>query len=266
MLAAYFLVLLIGLAIGSFLNVCIYRIPRNQSIILPASHCPNCKKPIRFYDNIPILSYILLGGRCRYCHKPISIIYPIVELLTAILFILAFYKFGFTLSFLRAILLISFLILVTFIDLEFQIAPFRITLAGLVIGFLTSFFIPKFSTKSLLGIVLGGLFVFLAWALWRYLLSGLFKTAMGIRQKEGIGFGDLPLTAMIGAFLGWQDLIVAIFLAVVAGVVIGFVLRVVKKNQPGQPIAFGPFLAFGGLISLFFGKIIINWYLNQFLY
>lgn len=265
MLPVYLLVLLIGLAIGSFLNVCIYRIPRNKSLILPASHCPNCKKPIKFYDNIPVLSYILLSGRCRYCAKSISVVYPIVELLTAILFIFAFYKFGFTLSFLRAIIFISFLIVVTFIDLELQIAPFRITITGLIAGLVTGFFIPGFFTNSLLGIGLGGLFVFLAWALWRYLLSGLFKTAMGIRQKEGIGWGDLPLTAMIGAFLGWRDLIVTIFIAVFAGVVIGLTLRIIKKNQPGQPIAFGPFLAFGGIVSLFFGETIIIWYLNQLL-
>lgn len=254
-----------GLALGSFFNVCIYRIPRNKSLVFPASYCPNCKKPIKPFDNIPVLSYLVLKGKCRYCKKSISSRYPTVELLTAILFAAAALKFGPTIPMLRAIIFISFLIAVTFIDLEHQIAPFRITIPGLIIGLATSFLLPEFISSSLIGMLLGALFVFLAWALWHYLLSSLFQAALGIKQKEGIGWGDLPLTAMIGAFLGWQYLIVAIFAAVVCGVIIGLILRMAKRNKPGQPIAFGPFLALGSLISLFLGNSIIYWYLNQFL-
>ncbi|MEO0115388.1 MAG: prepilin peptidase [candidate division WOR-3 bacterium] len=259
------IVFIFGLAIGSFLNVCIHRIPRNQSLLFPASHCPKCKKPIKPFDNIPVLSYIILGGKCRNCKKPISLIYPTVELVTAILFTIAFLKFGLTWSFLRAVLFFGFLIVVTFIDLQFQIAPFQITIPGLIVGILTSFLLPQITLSSVLGMLLGGLFVLLVWVLWRYLLSGLFQVTAGIKQKEGIGWGDLPLTAMIGAFLGWRNLLVAIFVAVIVGVFIGLILRVSKKNQPGQPIAFGPFLAIGGVVGLLFGEMIANWYLNQFL-
>ncbi len=254
-----------GLAIGSFFNVCIYRIPRNKSLVFPASNCPNCKKSIKPYDNIPILSYIILKGKCRYCKKSISIRYPIVELLTAVLFAAAALKFGPSIPLLRAIFFISFLIVVTFIDLEHQIAPFRITIPGLILGLLTSLLQPEFISRYIIGMLFGAFFVFLAWALWRYLLSGIFQAVLGIKQKEGIGWGDLPLTAMIGAFLGWQYLIVVIFAAVVCGVIIGLILRIVKRSKPGQPIAFGPFLALGSLISLFLGNFIIYWYLNQFM-
>lgn len=250
-----------GLVLGSFFNVCIYRIPRNKSLIFPPSHCPTCKKRIKIYDNIPILSYILLLGKCRFCKKPISIRYPLVELLTGLLFAAAAFKFGFSMALLSAIIFISFLIIVSFIDLEHQIAPFRLTIPGLLLGLLTSLFLPGFILSSFIGMIAGGLFVFLAWLFWRYLLSSL----LGIKQKEGIGWGDLPLTAMIGAFLGWRDLIVAIFAAVVAGVIVGLILRGVKRNKTGQPIPFGPFLAIGGLIGLFFGQKIISLYWNSFL-
>lgn len=130
----------IGLALGSFFNVCIYRIPRNESLIFPPSHCPSCQKKIKAYDNIPILSYILLFGKCRFCKKPISIRYPLVELLTGLLFAVAAIKFGFGVALLRAIIFISFLIIVSFIDLEHQIAPFRVTIPGLLLGLVTSLF------------------------------------------------------------------------------------------------------------------------------
>ncbi len=254
-----------GLAIGSFFNVCIYRIPRNKSLVFPASHCPNCKKPISPYDNIPVLSYLILKGKCRNCKKSISIRYPIVELLTALFFATAAFKFGPTIPLLRAIIFLSFLLIVTFIDLEYQIAPFRITIPAVILGLVSSFFLPEFVSNYIIGMLLGALFVILVWILWRYLLSDVFQAAMGIKQKEGIGWGDLPLIAMIGVFLGWRLLIVAIFAAVVCGVIIGLILRIIKRNKPGQPIAFGPFLALGSLISLFFGKSIIYWYLNRFL-
>lgn len=254
-----------GLAMGSFFNVCIYRIPRNKSLVFPASHCPNCKKPINPYDNIPILSYLILKGKCRYCKNPISIRYPIVELLTALLFAFAALKFGPTIPLLRAVIFLSFLLIVTFIDLDYQIAPFRITIPGIILGTVTSFLLPGFFSNYLIGLLLGALFVILVWAFWRYLLSDLFQAAIGIKQKEGIGWGDLPLTAMIGVFLGWRLLIVAIFTAVLCGVIIGLILRIIKRNKPGQPIAFGPFLALGSIISLFLGESIIYWYLNRFL-
>jgi leader peptidase (prepilin peptidase) / N-methyltransferase len=255
------IVFIFGLAMGSFFNVCIYRIPRNESLIFPPSHCPNCKKRIKAYDNIPVLSYILLFGKCRFCKKPISIRYPLVELLTGLLFAATVFKFGYSITLLRAIIFISFLIIVGFIDLEHLIAPFRLTIPGLLVGLITAFLLPGFALSSFIGMFAGGLFVFLAWLLWRYLLRYL----LGIKQKEGIGWGDLPLTAMIGAFLGWQYLLVALFASIFLGAIIGLVVRAVKKGKPGEPVPFGPFLALGSLISLFFGQSIINLYLNLLL-
>lgn len=254
-----------GLAVGSFFNVCIYRIPRGKSLIHPPSHCPNCKKPIKPYDNIPVLSYILLAGKCRDCRKSISIRYPAVELLTAILFAAAYYKFGFSVSLMRALIFLGFLIIVTFIDIDYQIAPFRVTIPGLLLGLTTSFLLPEKTVNAFIGMLFGALFILFAWAFWRFFLANLFRAALGISQKEGVGWGDLPLTAMIGAFLGWENLIVAIFAAMICGVIIGIIMRVFKRNKPGQPIPFGPFLAIGGLIGLFFGQPLINWYLGLFL-
>lgn len=259
------IVFIFGLALGSFFNVCIYRIPRNESLIFPPSHCPSCKKRIKAYDNIPILSYILLLGKCRFCKKPISIRYPLVELLTGLLFAAAAFKFGFTITLLRAVIFISFLIIVSFIDLEHQIAPFRLTIPGLLLGLVTSLFLPGFTLSSLIGTIAGGLFVLFAWLLWRYLLAGIFRSTLGLKQQDGIGWGDLPLTAMMGAFLGWQNLLVALFAAIFLGAIIGLLIRVIKKGKPGEPIPFGPFLAIGSLIGLFFGQQIINLYWGLFL-
>jgi leader peptidase (prepilin peptidase)/N-methyltransferase len=261
-----FILFLFGLVIGSFFNVCVYRIPKNKSLIYPSSHCPWCKNPIKPYDNIPVLSYILLAGKCRYCKKPISIRYPIIEFLTAVLFAAVGFKFGVTISLARALLFIGFLVVVAFIDLEHQIAPFRVTIPGLFLGLVTSFLLPKGVVSYFIGMLLGGLFVILVWLLWRYFLSGLFQAALGIKQKEGIGWGDLPLTAMIGVYLGWKYLIVALFASVICGVFIGLLLRVLKKSKRGEPIAFGPFLAIGGLVGLFFGPQLINWYLKIYLH
>jgi len=260
------IIFIFGLAIGSFFNVGIYRIPRNKSLVFPPSHCPSCKKRIKPYDNIPVLSYIVLLGKCRYCKKPISLRYPLVELLTALLFVAATLKFGFTVALLRAVIFISFLIIVSFIDLEHQIAPFRLTIPGLALGLITSLFLPEKVLSSFVGMLLGGLFVFLAWALWRYFLAAIFQVTLAIKQKEGIGWGDLPLTAMIGAFLGWEYLLVALFASIFSGTIIGLLIRIIKKGKAGEPIPFGPFLALGSLVGLFFGQTIINWYLNLFIH
>ncbi len=252
---------LAGLVFGSFLNVCIHRIPRNESINYPPSRCPRCKRRIRPWDNIPVLSYVLLGGRCRDCRKPISLRYPLVEALTAGLFVAALARFGLTLALVKALVLVCLLIVTAFIDLDHFILPYRLTLPGVVLGVAGSLLPPRMVVDSLLGAAAGAGFVLGAWLLWRFVLAGIFRR-FGVDQKEGMGWGDLPYAAMIGAFLGWRSLIVALFAAVAAGVVVGAVVRSVGRLGRGQQMPFGPFLAIGALVGLFFGEVVFRWYLG----
>jgi leader peptidase (prepilin peptidase)/N-methyltransferase len=241
-----------GAVVGSFLNVCIFRIPKDESIVFPPSHCQNCDYRIRWYDNIPILSYLLLGGKCRSCKSPISAQYPVVELINALLTMFLFLKFGPTLVFLVMFLFCSSLVVVTFVDLEHQIIPDVISLPGIVVGFATSFFIPWLGWQnSLYGILLGG--------------GSLMLVAYGyqfLAKKEGMGGGDIKLLAMMGAFLGWRSVPFIIFAASLVGTVIGVTMMLVQKKDGKLAIPFGPFLAFGAILYIFYGKAIIIWYLS----
>ncbi len=243
---------LVGAAIGSFLNVCIHRIPRDESIIKPASRCPGCLKPIRPIDNIPILSFLFLRGRCRACRAPISWRYPLVELLNGLGYVYLAHQFGVTAQSLVYALLLSSLIVVTFIDLDHQIIPNEITLPGMVVGLLTAAFIlPQGFWNGLIGLALGGgLF---------YLIADLSHR---ILKQEGMGGGDIKLIAMIGAFLGWQNVLVTIFIGALLGSAIGIFLIVVRGRGRRVPIPFGPFLSAGAVISLFWGHDILYWYLS----
>ena len=252
----------LGLIFGSFFNVCIHRIPRGQSIVTPPSSCPKCRRRIRAYDNIPVLSWLLLRGRCRHCGKRISFRYPAIELLTALLFIACFLRFGYTWETPRAILLVSFLIMLAQIDLEHTVIPFRLSIPGFGLAIASSLLLPSGALlDAVWGALAGAAFVLVSWSLWRYVLSGLFRR-FGIDQKEGMGGGDLPLAAMIGGFLGLSRTVVALFVAVVSGVVVGLVLRYAGRSHRGQQIPFGPFLAVGALVGLFFGAAIAGWYLR----
>ncbi len=262
----WFLILLLGLALGSFLNVCIHRIPRGESVITPPSHCPRCGKRIRPYDNIPLLSYVLLGGRCRDCRARISIRYPLVEALVGILFVASYARFGLDWALVRALLLIVFLVLIAFIDLDCQIIPFRVSIPGLALG-LASPLLPGSQVSlanAVTGAAVGAVFVAGSWLLWRFVLAGAFRK-VGVNQKEGMGWGDLPLAAMIGAFVGWQSTVVALFCAVLSGVIVGLLLRAAGRTGRGQPMPFGPFLAFGGLVALFFGSVLFDLYIRAVL-
>jgi leader peptidase (prepilin peptidase)/N-methyltransferase len=257
------LLALLGLAFGSFLNVCIWRVPRGQSIVSPPSHCPRCNKPIRGYDNIPVLSYLLLGGRCRYCRKPISVRYPLVEALTAALFVAAYARFGWSALTVKALLFVCLLIVTALIDLDLQVIPFRLSIPGLGLGLAASLMAaPPGFGDALAAAGVGAAFVGFAWLLWRYVLAGVFRR-LGVNQKEGMGFGDLPYAAMIGAFIGLKPLVVALFVAVVAGVLVGFATRLLGRSKAGQPMPFGPFLALGALAGLFWGQAIFAWYARQ---
>ncbi len=254
-----------GSIVGSFLNVCIYRLPREESIVFPGSHCPHCQKAISWFDNIPFLSYILLKGRCRYCRQPISFRYFIVELLTALLFFTLFLKFGFTWGLLIYLVFISALIIATFTDFDHLIIPDVISYPALLLGLILSTAYPSMQRTlsqwsqistgpgegflaSLTGAVSGGLFL--------YLIGAIGKK---IFKKEAMGGGDVKLLAMIGAFLGWQLVTLTIFISALSGSIVGLIIKF-KKGESYIP--YGPYLALGAVISLLWGRELINWYLR----
>lgn len=242
----------LGAVVGSFLNVCIYRLPAEESVVSPPSRCPSCGKRIRPWDNIPILSWLLLRGKCRACGVNISARYPLVELLNGLLTLALFLKFGPTPTFLVLFVFCSALVAITFIDLDHQIIPDVISLPGIVIGFACSFVLPWLGWKSsLIGIVAGGgSLLLVAW------LYELFT------KKEGMGGGDIKLLAMMGAFLGWRAVPFILFASSLIGSVIGITVMLAQKKDSKLAIPFGPFLAAGAVLYIFFGKAIILWYLN----
>lgn len=243
---------LFGAVVGSFLNVCIYRIPAGLSIVFPASRCSSCGVGVAFYDNIPLLSYIILRGRCRACGASFSVQYPFVEALTGGFAALIYHLYGPSPEFIVYFVFTAALIVITFIDLEHQIIPDVISLPGIPIGFAASFFIaaPGWA-NSAIGIVLGGGFLFIVSA-------GYYLIA----KRAGMGGGDIKLLAMIGAFLGWKGVVVTILLGSFVGAVIGGALMVIAGKKSKYAIPFGPFLASGALVYLFLGDFLIDWYLR----
>ena len=252
----YLFVIFFGLAIGSFLNVCIYRIPEKKSLLRPGSHCPQCATPIKPYDNIPLFSFVMLKGRCRHCKAKISIRYPFVELLTALLFVALYMRYGLTSQFIIYFLMVTGLIVITIIDLDRFIIPDKITFPGIGVGLLCSFFNVhlglglKGVLSSAIGLVVGGaLFFFIA------LLGDL------LFKKESMGGGDIKLAAMLGAFLGWKGSLLSFFFAFLAGAIIGLVILLASSKRSSTRIPFGPFLALGAILYIFFGEAIIRVYL-----
>lgn len=249
---ATFLAFIFGACIGSFLNVCIYRIPAGLSIVHPGSSCPQCKTMIPFYDNIPIFSYLLLMGKCRHCQTPIAIRYPFVELLGAFSAMACMLCFGPSLHALVSFIFVATLIVVAFIDLDHRIIPDTISLPGIPIFFLAAFVVPTVTwVDSAIGIVAGG--------------GSLFSVAWlyhAITGREGMGGGDIKLLAMIGAMIGWQGILFTLFAASAIGTLVG--LLAMLKSAKGMKLAipFGPFLALGATTYLFFGSAIISWYFN----
>jgi leader peptidase (prepilin peptidase)/N-methyltransferase len=240
-----------GGMVGSFLNVCIFRLPKEESIIWPGSHCPHCKNAIKFYDNIPVVSYFLLRGKCRYCKGSISLQYPLVEGITALSSLFLIIKFGPSLSYLFYFAFVAALIVITVIDLYHQIIPDVISLPGIGMGLLASLLIPQITLfNSLIGILLGGGSLFIVATFYQW----LFK-------REGMGGGDIKLLAMIGAFLGWKAVLLTILLSSLIGSVTGILMVVVKGKDFKYAIPFGPFLSLGAVISLFYGEEIVRWYL-----
>jgi len=252
--AALAAVCLLGLAIGSFLNVVIVRLPERRSLWRPPSACPGCGAPIAWYDNLPLLSFALLRGRCRACAMPISWRYPLVEAVTGAAFLSAYTVFGPTARFVVAAALLAALIAITAIDLQLQIIPNAITLPGIVAGVLANLGTGAVSwLEAVIGALLGG-GVFLAIMLGYALLF----------REEGMGLGDAKLGAMLGAFLGWKVLLFSLFAAVTVGGVLAIVLLATGLRGRKDPIPFGPFLALGGATGLFWGEKVVAWYLSGF--
>jgi leader peptidase (prepilin peptidase)/N-methyltransferase len=267
----FVVVFLFGLIIGSFLNVCIVRLPREQSIVSPRSQCPRCRTLIRWYDNIPLASFIALRGKCRSCGLPISWRYPLVELLNGLLYLWAYDAFGLSGESGMVMALCSALLVITFIDLDHQIIPDVITLPGMVIGLLAAplfmstleppmafglgRLIPSAGTylsgfvNSLVGLVLGAAPLFIIGWFWEKL-----------RKVEAMGGGDVKYMGMVGSFLGWKGAFLTIMLGALTGSIVGMTLIALKKHQADKVIPFGPYLAFGTLLTMFYGDDIIGWY------
>ena len=246
------IIFVIGLCIGSFLNVCICRVPESKSIVHPGSACPGCGHSIKFYDNIPVLSFLILKAKCRNCGMPISWRYPLVELLIGMLAVAVFLKFGLAAEAAVYFVFISVLVVITFIDIDHRIIPDLISLPGIPIFFLMSMTIPTITLMdALIGILAGGGILFLvAEIYWR--LTG----------KEGMGGGDVKLLAMIGALTGWQGVFFTIFASSLTGTLIGLVIMLIQGKNMKLAIPFGPFLSFGAVVYVFFGPGIIQWYFS----
>lgn len=246
------LVFMFGLCVGSFLNVCIYRIPSSKSIVYPGSMCPHCGVKIRFYDNIPLLSYLLLRGRCRNCRTPISVRYPLVELLSAVLAAAVLLKYGLTPEAAVIFGFIAVLVVIAFIDIDHRIIPDVISLPGIAAFFLAARLLPSVTwIDSAIGILAGGGILFLV--AWLYHL---------IARKEGMGGGDIKLLAMIGAMIGWKGVLFTIFASSATGTIVGLIVMLVKRQNMKLAVPFGPFLALGAVVYLFCGPQVIAWYLH----
>lgn len=247
-------IFLLGLCIGSFLNVCIFRLPEGRSIVRPASACGRCGTAIRWFDNIPVISYIILRGRCRACGTSFSMRYPLIELLTGCCAWVVWHRFGWHAQSLVYFIFIAALLTITFIDIDHRIIPDVISLPGIPIGFALSFLLPQLTwIASLMGILIGGGSLFTV--AWCYQL---------ITGNEGMGGGDIKLLAMIGAFIGWKGVLFTIMASSLFGTLVG--IAVMMRTRQGMKLAvpFGPFLALGAVVYLFFGPQLIYWYLNGF--
>jgi leader peptidase (prepilin peptidase)/N-methyltransferase len=262
---------LFGLVVGSFLNVVIHRLPLGESVVSPGSRCPRCGTPISPADNVPVLSWILLRGRCRACAEPIAARYPLVELANGLLWAALALRFGIGFPLFVWAAFCSALLAITLIDVDHTIIPDAITLPGMAIGLAASFRMP--SRQSVLAEllhhklwldrlpgVLGSLsFWDSALAL---LIGGGFFYAVAVISRGGMGGGDIKLTAMMGAFLGLRDLSLAVFLSLVSGSLVGIALMILGRKTRKDIIPFGPFLALGGIMAVFWGERLIDWYLQ----
>lgn len=251
----YVSLVLIGLAVGSFLNVVIWRLPRGGSLVSPSSRCPSCDTPIRPWDNVPVLSYVILGGRCRNCKARISMRYPLVESLNAILYLLVYNRYGLGLDLPVYLVFVSALIAITFIDLDFQIIPDAITLPGIPISLAAGVLLlpdPMLRVQdlgwqaSLIGAAAG---------------FGMYYV-VAVASRGGMGGGDIKMMTMVGALMGWKAVLMTTFLGSLVGSVYGISIMALKGKGRKTKIPFGPFLALGALLTLLVGQEILWWYVN----
>ncbi len=241
-------VLVLGLVVGSFLNVCICRLPQERSIVYPPSNCPKCGHRLSFMDLVPVLSYFSLRGKCRYCKGAISVRYPIVEIATSLLFVSVFFKFGLGIDSVFHAVFVSLLIVIIFTDLETQTIHDYLSFGGIVTGILYGLYTGGI-ISSLIAMVIGGLFFLLV----RQIGWFLYK-------KEAMGEGDVLLASMLGAFFGIEGMILSIMLSFLLGAVISLILLGLKIKKRGEEIPFGPFMAVAALVVIFFGPAIWSWY------
>ncbi|MEE2821685.1 MAG: prepilin peptidase [Acidobacteriota bacterium] len=269
MFSLYGLVILVGLVVGSFLNVCIYRIPRGQSVVYPRSSCPNCNSPIRILENIPILSYLVLRGKCRQCGTKISWIYPLVEGLTAILFCLLFIKYALLFPFFLNAIFFSILVILIFIDLSERLLPDICTLGGVAFGFVmaplqSGEFFSDVSLINLQGVLMRYCYSLLGILMGAGILWLVGEIYLRVKKVQGIGFGDIKMMAMVGAFLGWQHTWLTIVLGSLFGALIGSFYIYFQEKGIKYELPFGSFLAVAAIISTLCGTQIISAYLGQF--
>ncbi len=247
------LICLYGLLIGSFLNVCIYRIPREESIVLPSSHCPSCGISLKWYDLIPVFSFIVQGGKCRYCEEKISLQYPIIELLNATIYFIIYSQFGFSLEFFFYAIIFSILIIITIIDLQSMFIPdiLVIKILSITTIFKVASYLLYSKSPELLNSI-GGL-----------ILSSLLFIIIIVTSKGGMGGGDVTLIGSLGFILGIKEIFLTIFLSFILGAIISVLLLVMKIKGRRDPIPFGPFIILGFFITVFWGEDLIWWYFNM---
>lgn len=253
-------VFLLGAAVGSFLNVVIYRVPEGLSLLHPPSRCPRCKTRLRFYDNVPILGWLWLKGRCRYCATPIAVRYPLIELITALLFVFTYAVFGPTLQTLGYCLFLSWLLALTMIDFDRMILPNPLTQSGVIAGWIFQMAIAFDQTATWTGLLKGGMEAFMASILGLWLFDGIRWVGRLAFQQDAMGGGDPKLAALLGAWLGWPLMLVSAFLACVVGSIIGIGGMALGRIGRRQAIPFGPYLALGGAIAAFYGSQLIDLY------
>ncbi len=262
---------LAGLLIGSFLNVCIFRLPRDLSVVRPRSFCPACEQTIAWYDNIPVVSFILLRGRCRRCNEPISIRYPLVELVTAVLFSGALYHYGVSLPALKFCAFSAIIVTLVAADLEERILPDEFTLGGVVLGLILAWFAPlnialayllapNSRNTHLLSVIEAALgAIVAAGAIW--LVGELYYR---LRKREGLGFGDVKMVAMIGAFMGLQGALLTLIAGSILGGIGGLIyIFLTGKNASTYQLPFGAFLGVSAMAIAVFGEAIVRWYLKM---
>ncbi|RKD27898.1 type 4 prepilin peptidase 1 Aspartic peptidase. MEROPS family A24A [Caminicella sporogenes DSM 14501] len=240
-------IIVFGILIGSFLNVCIFRIPQNESIVYPPSHCTVCGTKLNILDLIPVFSYLFLKGRCRYCGEKISPQYPIVELLNAVLYLLLYYEYSFGFLFIKYAIFSSLLIVIFFIDLKFQIIPDRLVVLGLAVSIIFNLYKLKiYFFDGLLGLIIGG---------------GLFLI-IAVATNGAMGGGDIKLMGILGFALGWKNILLITFISFVIGAVFSIFLLILKVKSRKDFIPFGPFIATASFITMLYGSQIIHWYIS----